>query len=83
MREFDALTKRRTLDIRKQDARSAQLCALTAEIHRDPAKRSTPFTADEFMQSAEPKEMPQQTPEEMLTMAKMFTIRSGGVIPEG
>ncbi len=52
------------------------ICALLANIHRDPKRRSQPFTPDDFMPQRANK--PAQTPEQMVTTVTMLNTAFGG-----
>jgi hypothetical protein len=48
----------------RAELRNGALCSLTANINRDPEKRSEPFTALDFMHYIDKPEEPELTPEE-------------------
>jgi hypothetical protein len=62
----------------------ATITSIYAEVHRNPEKRSAPFTADDFLprlpEEEEEKELPKptQTMEQQIEIAKMFVMASGG-----
>lgn len=63
--EFTALLSRYKLSIERQDFHAALICAVLANIHRDP--KTKPFTPKDFMPGKEEKK---QTPAEMLAIFK-------------
>ena len=56
---------------RRLDARSALICAMLANINRDPKKRSKAFTVEDFMPKYE-KEREVKSAEEMLETVKLW-----------
>ena len=69
LKQFNALLERYELSRERQDYRAALICAVLANIHRDP-KRSQPFTPDCFMPGYHKKET--QTPGQMLKVIQMY-----------
>jgi hypothetical protein len=51
---------------KRKDLRTARICAVLANCHRDKKKRPTPYTESDFM----PREKRIRTDEELLTIAK-------------
>lgn len=65
--------------------RTAAMMALHANLNRDPKKRATPFTADDFLSKAPAQDTPRkvkraQTSEEMLRTAEVITRMLGGKV---
>ena len=56
---------------KKLDARAALICAMLANINRDPKKRSKAFTVEDFMPKYE-KEREIKSAEEMLETVKLW-----------
>ena len=79
MREFHALVDR-CQDVREwMNSRTALLCAVIVNMHRDP--KSTPAKVEDFMPGRERKE---QTPDEMLAVVRLLNAAHGGkVVAEG
>lgn len=73
MREIDALLERYRLSLEREDYHSALICAVLANINRDPKKGKT-FTPADFMPS-KVKPRRKQTPEEMLEVVKGWQAR--------
>lgn len=67
--EFNALMERLNLSIERENYRTGLVCALTANIHRDP--KSKAFTPQDFM-PGKAKPVRKQTPEDMLNIVKML-----------
>jgi len=57
------------LSLERQDYRAALICAVLANIHRDP-KRSQPFSPAEFLPGYQKKE--NQTPDQMLNVIQIY-----------
>ncbi len=51
MREYAALLERHIANIKRQDYHAALICAVLANINRDPQKKPDPFTPADFMPS--------------------------------
>ena len=77
MREFSALSDR-CKDVQAWlNYRAALICTVMANMWRDP--KSKALTPEDFMPGKRTK---QQTPEQMLDVARMQTIARGGKIVE-
>jgi len=70
-KEYDALLKRHAITIERQDYRAGLICAVLANINRDP-KRSKTFTPQDFMPAGRPKQVKSQTPEEMFGLINLI-----------
>lgn len=55
---------------RRSDIQSAQICALLANINRNPKKRSQPYRIGEYMLFQEKEEPKKQSPEEVIAIFK-------------
>jgi len=75
MREVHALAERYNNEQESLNKRTALICAVLANINRDPKRNPTPFTVDDFMPTKQEKE---QTPEQMADMARMINTLYGG-----
>jgi hypothetical protein len=75
VREHKALVSRLRLRERNQDRRFALIAAVTANCHRDPAKRPEPFTEADFMPGTQQKSKVLTFPsvEDQIEMAKRDT----------
>ena len=62
---------------KKLDARAALICAVLANINRNPKKRSKAFTVEDFMPKYE-KERQIKSAEEMLETVKQWNARLRG-----
>jgi hypothetical protein len=71
LKEFDALLKRRAFVIERQDFHTGLICAVLANIHRDPKTKA--FTPQDFMPGKETKK---QTPEDMLAVFKALNAKT-------
>lgn len=60
----------------RENRRVARICAVLANINRDPKKRPTPFSEDDFM--PEEKQAKKQTNEEMFNMVLALNKAYGG-----
>lgn len=69
-RKYRALTERLQVLHDWENYRSALICAVMANIHRDPKAGKT-YSPQDFMPD-KPKQKQKQTPEQMLNMIKMF-----------
>jgi len=65
------LLKRHALTIERQDYHAGLICAVLANINRDP-KRSKVFTPQDFMPGSRPKESKTQSPEEMFGIINLI-----------
>lgn len=70
-KEFDALLKRQAANIERQDFRAGLICAVLANINRDP-KKSKVFTPQDFMPSKPKPAAPAQNPEEMFELINLI-----------
>jgi hypothetical protein len=66
---LSALLKRRAFLIERQDFHAGLICAVLANIHRDP-KKSNGFTPQDFMPGKTEKK--QQTPEQMMQIIQLY-----------
>ena len=73
MREFSALSDRFKDTQAWLDYRAAQICAVMANMWRDP--KSKPLTPADFMPKHESKK---QTPEQMLAAVRLLNSAYGG-----
>lgn len=60
MREVAYLVERYNTDMERQDYHAALVCAVLANINRDPKKKAEPFTVSDFMASSDHKEEPEK-----------------------
>jgi len=60
---------------KKQDFRTAQICAIIANVNRDSKKKRRPYQPKDFMPKE--KEKRQQTWQEQYELMKRFTRRKG------
>jgi len=68
--EFHALVQRHIIAERRQDSRAALICAVLANIHRDPKRQ--PFTISDFMPGNKPSSEPQELLEHIRTWNRMM-----------
>ena len=68
--QFNALMDRFQVQQERQDYRAGLICAVLANIYRDPGK-SKPFTTQDFM-LGQRREQHKQTPEQMLNAIKSW-----------
>jgi hypothetical protein len=61
----------------KGDYRTALVCYVIAETHRNPKARRQPFKISDFMPGSKTV-IERQTPEQMLTMVKVLNAAFGG-----
>jgi hypothetical protein len=54
-----------------QDYRTGLICAVLANINRDP-KKSKPFTPQDFMPGQAQRKQEKQTPEQMIEVVKIY-----------
>jgi hypothetical protein len=81
LKELSALIERYNDQVEMDNIRFGQLIALTANIHRDPKKRSKPFTAGDFFHITERKRAPEPkklTPEEAIEYLRRQNAFAGG-----
>lgn len=71
MAQFDALLRQYIEEQKKLDSRTALICAVLANINRNPKKKSKAFNVEDFMPKYE-KVRQVQTPEEMLETVKLW-----------
>lgn len=64
-KEFMAAVKGYKESQKMDDIRTARVCAVIAEVNRNPKKRGAPWKIEDFMPKMEKKK---QTPEEMLAV---------------
>jgi len=64
------------------DFRSALICAIIANVNRNPKKKSVPFTPSDFMPRREITEPKKQYPEQMLQRIKIMNAALGGRVQE-
>lgn len=69
LKRFTALAERYHLSIERQHYHAALICAVLANIFRDP-KKSQAFTPDDFMPGHKTKQT--QTPQQMLNVIQMY-----------
>ena len=69
LKRFTALAERHNLSLERQHFHSALICAVLANIFRDPNKTQA-FTPDDFMPGRS-KRQP-QTPQQMLNVIQMY-----------
>lgn len=78
MREFSGLLNRWQLQQEREDRRAATICAVLAELQRDPKKRKRPFEVKDFMPKFGGNEP--SGPEQMLRVVhSLHLLYSGGV----
>jgi len=53
--ELSGMMEQASLRERRRFAGSAMICSIIANVHRDPEKKSEPWTPDDFMPGAEVK----------------------------
>jgi hypothetical protein len=73
--QLNALLHRFLEAQKRLDGRTALICAVLANIYRDP-KKHEPFTIEDFMPGE--KKPKKQTPEEMLEKIKAWNVMLGG-----
>jgi hypothetical protein len=71
--EFHALMQRKRERERREDMQVAMICLPLYESIRDPAKKATPFTLDDFMPTT--GERGQQSPEEQMAILQAIAMR--------
>ena len=64
------------------DFRSALICAVIANVNRNPKKRHSPFKPSDFMPRREEQEPEKQFPEQMLQRIKIMNAALGGKVRE-
>jgi len=69
--QFDALVQQYIEEQKKLDSRAALICAVLANINRNPKKKSKAFTVEDFMPKYE-KVRGIKSPEEMLETVKLW-----------
>ena len=79
LREYKALSNRFKDAQDWLNYRAALICAVMANMWRDP-KKTKPFKPQDFMPHTETK---RQTPEQMLANVKMLNSAYGGKVIEG
>jgi len=75
--QFDALSQRYIEEQKKLDSRAALICAVLANINRNPKKKNKAFTVEDFMPKYE-KGKRVQSAEEMLETVKLWNTVLGG-----
>lgn len=71
-REFMAAIKGYREGQKLDNLRTARICAVIANVNRNPKKKRSPFTESDFM-PVEKKKKKKQSPEDMLNTFKMLT----------
>jgi len=80
-REFNALTERYKEAKTWLDYRAALICSVMANIWRDPKRKRTPFSPDEFMpETGAAKSI--QTPQQIFNTVQMLNTIYGGEVRE-
>jgi hypothetical protein len=62
------------------DIQAARICAILAEIHRNRDMRLTPYEIKDFMPDYSKASRRQQSPGDMLNLAKEITLAMGGTV---
>jgi hypothetical protein len=73
-KKLDALLKRRQFDIDTGDRQAALICAVLANIHRDP-KKSRAYTVQDFLPQ-KPKS-PEELLEKVKTLHGIYEVKNG------
>jgi hypothetical protein len=73
--QLDVLIKRHILNQKQQDSHFALICAVQANIYRDP-KKHPPFTIEDFMPGE--RKVKKQTPGEQLEIIRIWNKMFGG-----
>jgi hypothetical protein len=68
--------------LERGDAQAAQISAILAEIHRNRDMRVTPYEPKEFMPNYSKAIKKQQSPRDMLNLAREITLAMGGTVKE-
>jgi len=64
------------------DYRTGLICAVIANVNRNPKKRHTPFKPSDFMPKREFEESKVQNPEQMMQKIKLINAAMGGKVQE-
>ena len=75
--QFDVLSQQYIEEQKKLDSRTALICAVLANINRNPKKKSKAFTVEDFMPKYE-RERQVKSAEEMLETVKLWNTILGG-----
>lgn len=76
--QFNALSEQYIQEQENQDLRTALICSLLANIHRDTKKRHKPYEPKDFMPQRRPKK--QKTDDQMKNELTALTVALGGEI---
>ena len=74
--EFKSMYEAWKIREERTDRRIGRLCAIIANVNRDPKKRKEPFTEEDFIPKQRTKK--KQTPEEMLNIVRALNQAFGG-----
>jgi len=66
--------------LERGDAQAAQISAILAEIHRNRDMRPVPYEPKDFMPNYTKAVKQQQTPRDMLNLAREITLAMGGTV---
>lgn len=79
--QFAALVKRKIVSDEREDLRAGMICAVIANVNRNPKKRLAPFEPGDFFSIGEsPKKRKKaQTWEEQLAVVEMLNAAFGGI----
>ena len=75
--QFDALTKRYNYEQEWLDYRAALICAVIANVNRNPKKHKA-FQPKDFMPRRQVKSVEELTPDRMLEHLRILNIAHGG-----
>ena len=76
---YEQRMKRIEFDNKSNDRRTARICSVLANIHRDSKKKKKPFSEDDFMPVKQEKKKPQSI-NTMAAILKAVTIANGGKV---
>lgn len=79
LKEFNALSERYTSNQEWLTYRSALICSVLANTVRDPKRKRTPFTPQDFMPGKK-QTQPQQSAKQMFATVKMLNAAFRGTV---
>ena len=80
--QFNALAKRYLGAEERQDWRAGQICAVIANVNRDPKKRTQAYEAKDFMPSRRQQKKP-LSDKQMLDQIMIANAALGGEVKDG
>lgn len=81
--QFNSLVARYRIMQESLDYRTALICAVVANVNRDPAKKRDPFQPEDFMSGRKIRKKLQPTRENMREQLKTVALAMGAEVQDG